>query len=209
MRACILRQVASILADRPIDQLNMQAMARLTGISLWALRYHFGTFEGLFRAAVMHMMEQAQAGLPSCRPRQNLSPQPTNTVVGAIQAYASALRKAVSTTEYRSMVCLVLRYGSAHRWIRDAYERDIVGKICVELSDHVLAVSERVGTPILFRDGVTRRFHRRIETEFVLRDILSPLEALPEEASESLLRDIVHEAFLGTYCFDWRDTNAA
>lgn len=180
----------------------MQAMVRLTGVSLWTLRYHFGTFAGLFRAASIHVIDEAETALPSLL-------SPAESVIGAIRHYADALREATSAGPYRNMLYLVVRHGKTHDWLREAYHRRIVGKVCNDLSEGVLKVSERLGTPILFREGVTRRFHRRIETEFALRSLLSPVESAPAEEVDALLGEIVRETFLGTYCFDWQATNAA
>ncbi len=202
MRARILQDVARILVDRPVHELNMQAIVRLTGVSLWALRYHFGTFAELFKAAAMHVVDGAETALLFLRPQPE-------SVIGTIHYYASSLREVVRSSEYRDMIYLVVRHGNTHDWLRDAYDRRITGKICGDLSELVLEVSERLGAPVLFKDGVTRRFHRRIETEFALRSLLSPLDALPDDEGEALLGEIVREAFLGTYCFDWQGSNAA
>lgn len=202
MRAHILRDVANILVDRPVDELNMQVVARLTGVSLWALRYHFGTFAGLFRAAAYHVVAEAEATLVFARSRPA-------SVIDAIRCHAGALRDAMRSSQYRDMVYLVLRHGKTNDWLREAYDHRIVDKTCRDLTELVLDVSERLGAPVLFRDGVTRRLHRRVETEFALRTLLSPDDALPDDESEALLTDIVSETFLGTYCFDWQATNAA
>ena len=202
MRERVLRNVARILVDRPVDELNMQAVVRLTGISLWALRYHFGTFAELFKAAVIHVIDEAEGALFIPRPQQD-------SVIETIRSYASSLRRVAGSSEYRDMVCLVLRHGNANAWLRDAYDRRIVGKVVEDLSAAVLDASEARGSPVLFKEGVARRLHRRIETEFALRNLLSPLDAPSDDESEALLGEIVREAFSGTYCFDWQATNAA
>lgn len=202
LRAGILKDAAKILVEYPSDDLNMQAMVRLTGASLWALRYHFGTFAALFRAAAIHVIEDAEAALPSFR-------APQETVVEGLQSFAGALRETMSAEPYRNMLYLVIRHGKSHHWLREAYERRIVAKVSSDLSDLVLGISERHGAPVLFREGVTHRFHRRIETEFALRSLLSPLEAASSEEAEAVLSRIVRETFLGSYCFDWQGSNAA
>lgn len=201
-RTSLSQNVARIFVDRPVDELNMQAIARLTGASIWALRYHFGTMAGLFRAAVMHVVDVVERGLAFSQP-------PQDSVIDTIRCYGRSLRSVVSSGEYKDLLFLVLRHGNANSWVHEVYDRRIVGKICADLTDLVMEAGERLHAPVLFKDGVTRRFHRRIETEFALRNLLTPGDALSEAELDALLAGIVREAFAGTYCFDWRATNAA
>lgn len=201
-RTALLRQAQPLLFDHPLGELSLVEIARRTGVSLWAWRYHFHSLDNLFRASVTDLID----GIESTLRRDLLS---RGTVLESIQDYALFLRKLVRSPPYQDLMRLVLGYGRQHEWLRDAYDRRVAAAAADGLSTLVLKMGERLGTPVLFKKGALQRFHRRIETEFGLRDILSAYGPADSEERDAILKDIVREAFAATYSFDWQSSRAA
>lgn len=198
----MLEEVAGLVVDRPFEQLSMNGIADACGVSLWALRYNFDNVDRLFRAVAHHLVEkvldQARCPLP-------VSP----VVVDTIADYARFVADLVRRPDYRDLLYLVVRNGRHHEWLRSAYEKRVVGRICADLEQRIRQSGEAHGLNIVLREHAAQRFHRRIETELVLSALLpSPVERAPVDL-DKFLKEIVRETFEASYAFEWGTATAA
>ena len=198
----ILQSVTQHLVDHPFEQLSMNAIARASGVSLWALRYNYDNPDRLFRAVGLRLVEKVVRALDG-------KPVASAGTFDTIVDYARFLATCVAGKEYRDLLYFVLRNGQHHRWLCKSYKEAVVDKVCEDLEALVRESGERHGLTILFREGAVRRFHRRIESELALTAMLpSPGEDAPRDV-EKVLKEVVSEAFEATYAFEWRGAAAA
>jgi AcrR family transcriptional regulator len=201
-RRRMLEAVAPHMIDHPFEQLSLNAIAERSGISLWALRYNFDNVERLFRAVAQQLID---AVIDAAIYRAPAAP----VVLDSIQDYARFVADLVRREDYRRLLYLVVRNGRHHDWLRQAYEQRVVGGICGTLGAVIRRSGERHGITVLVRDQAARRFHRRIETELVLPELLpSAIDREPIDL-DRLLREIARETFEATYVFEWGSATAA
>ena len=204
-RQDLIEQVAGCVVNHHgIKGLTLQGVAEATGISLWALRYGFDNVDRLFRAVVADHVQRIQARLRYDRPARG-------AVIDAIHDYAGFVVEAMRSDDYRNFLYLVVRNGGDHAWLREAYERQVVGMMTRDIERLVLAAGQSHGTTILLRENAANRFVTRLESELVLPSFLPPFRAaLSEDASVSdLIKAIGRELFEATYVFAWESASAA
>lgn len=196
----LLEQVTPIFVDHPYEHLSLQGVADARGLSLWALRYHFGNVERLFRAVATRLIDHI-----SRRPAYR--PEPGARVMDVVAGYAAFLADLFEDETYRNLLYLVLRNGRGHAWLERAYERTVVARFEASLETLVLDAGRAHGAPVLLADGSARRLYKRLETELALSALL-PSGASLVERSEAI-RAAACQAFAASYVFDWQVPAAA
>ena len=201
-RERVVEAVAGHLINHPLEQLSLNGIAEACGVSLWSLRYNFENIEDMFRAVANRLIDQVLVAACYEEP-------PSAVVVDTIASYAHFVADLVRRPEYQDLLYLVIRNGRHCDWLRRDYERRIVARICGDLESLVRASGERHGMIVLFQAHAAQRFHRRIETELVLSDLLpSSADRMPVDV-DRLLKEIVRETFEATYAFEWGSASAA
>lgn len=197
----LLELVTSPFVDHPYENLSLQGVADASGISMWALRYHFGNVDRLFRAVARQLISDVAERLA-------YRPEPDARVMEVIAGYAAFLAELFEDDAYRSLLYLVLRNGRRYPWLERAYEREVVTRFASPLDTLVLDASRVHGAPVLLTDGTARRLYKRLETELALTALL-PSGASTGIEREEAIRAAACQAFSATYVFDWRVPSAA
>lgn len=198
----LLRRATPVLVNHPFEHLSLQSVADACGASLWAFRYNFDNVERLFRAVATRLIDEVVA-VADFRAEDGAS------VRNAIAAHAAFLATLFESEAYRRLAFLVVRNGRHHRWLEEAYEARVVGRVCAGFEAMVRNVSLRGGAPILVRAGVARRYFKRLETELVLSRLLPALVDGSDAEREAVVKTAAAQAFEGTYLFEWRAPAAA
>lgn len=197
-----MKAATRLFVDHPVGQFTMQGLAQSCNVSLWALRYNFGSADQLFREAAGALVADVAA---RCADRC----EPVAQVHAALTREAGATVALFESPAYRDLLFMVLRNGREQPWLERAYELEIVRRVCVRIETAVIDSSRLGGAPVLLGEGAARRLFKRLETAFAVAALL-PAGAEPSAPDrEHLLRDAVHEAFEATYLFDWSVPAAA
>lgn len=198
----VLAKIGDLIVDRPIEQLSLQAVADLSGVSLWVLRGRFGNIDRVLRAVADAQLHEVARAL-------DYQPGRSGAVIEAISHYAEFVAATLKGDDYRRLLYLVLRNGRHHPWLEAAYEQRVIAKIRRDLENAILAAGHRSGATIVLRKGAAALFHKRIETAVALSALLPPyLEKSPGEVS-ALLAEIAADTFRATYAFEWQAADAS
>jgi len=201
-REAIVKSATRLYADHPTGHFTMQALARSCNVTLWALRYNFSSADELFREAAGGLVAELAA---RCAHRGD----PVDQVHLALTREAEATAGMLESPAYRDLLLMMLRNGREHAWLEQAYEQEIVRRVCARIETAVIDSSRLGGSAVVLGEGAARRLFKRLETAFALAALL-PAGAEPFAPDrEHLLREAVREAFDATYLFDWSVPAAA
>jgi hypothetical protein len=192
-RALLSRSLARMVVDHHAECLPMEDIARISGETLWTLRYHFRNPKGILRAVSLFL-------LGTIEDRLKYRDERSSTVLRALEEYAFFLGDLMRGRTYQDFISLVSRNHGSELWLKDIYSERILSKACRLAKATVAAAGDRCGAAIILPDAAAVRLFKEIERKRALVVLLpSPATAFDNDESDEFERQLARKIHAETY----------
>lgn len=188
----VISAAVELYLELPRNEVTFELLAERAGLKFWQVYRFFGNTKHLFRAAVLRLVRNLEAGLEGM-------PTESTSVSEAIRCYACFVAEFMQRDAYAQFMYLLIRDGSVEPLLTEIYEKRIAKVLQDGLARAAGNAGQRYDMIVLLSPASTREFVKSLEVELALPRLLPNFVAPPPDVVNAILKRIIDRTVAASY----------